>query len=112
MQKSRGDVTESVITSARGSYTRAAAAENQARGVLGGRGESVPGEDEREGGVEADVVDGGAVASEHRDGVRRRSAAARRVLGFGQGHGSGCEIRTFWKLRREVEVDSDQMRMV
>lgn len=33
------------------------------------------GEEEREGGVEAGVVDGGAVAPEHGDGVRGRAAA-------------------------------------
>ena len=40
-----------------------------------GRGRDLPGEEEREGGMEAGVVDCGPVAAEHGDGVRGRAAA-------------------------------------
>jgi hypothetical protein len=36
---------------------------------------AVPGEEERQSGMEAGVADGGAVAPEHRNGVRRRAVA-------------------------------------
>jgi len=44
-------------------------------GAWGAGRSGVPREEEREGGVEAGVVDSGAVAAEHGDGVRRRAAA-------------------------------------